>query len=75
MQVLPVKRRLLQRRSQNKNVFGIHKIRITSRSNGFSRNRILQRKSETSIQAKNSELKNAHGYDRAISYGITNMQM
>ena len=27
------------------------------------------------IEAKNSELKNAHGYDRAISYGITNMQM
>jgi transposase len=27
------------------------------------------------IEAKNSELKNAHGYGRAISYGITNMQM
>ncbi|MFV7235487.1 IS1182 family transposase [Flavobacterium sp. ZB4R12] len=27
------------------------------------------------IEAKNSELKNVHGYDRAISYGITNMQM
>jgi len=27
------------------------------------------------IEAKNSELKNAHGYNRAISYGITNMQM
>jgi transposase len=27
------------------------------------------------IEAKNSELKNGHGYDRAISYGITNMQM
>ncbi len=27
------------------------------------------------IEAKNSELKNIHGYDRAISYGITNMQM
>ena len=27
------------------------------------------------IEAKNSELKNAHGYDKAISYGITNMQM
>jgi transposase len=27
------------------------------------------------IEAKNSELKNAHGYDRAISYGIANMQM
>lgn len=27
------------------------------------------------IEAKNSELKNAHGYDRAISYGINNMQM
>lgn len=27
------------------------------------------------IEAKNSELKNAHGYDRAIAYGITNMQM
>ena len=27
------------------------------------------------IEAKNSELKNVHGYDRAISYGITNVQM
>jgi transposase len=27
------------------------------------------------IEARNSELKNVHGYDRAISYGITNMQM
>lgn len=27
------------------------------------------------IEAKNSELKNVHGYDRAISYGIENMQM
>jgi transposase len=27
------------------------------------------------IEAKNSELKNVHGYDRAVSYGITNMQM
>jgi N-formylglutamate amidohydrolase len=27
------------------------------------------------IEAKNSELKNVHGYDRAIAYGITNIQM
>lgn len=27
------------------------------------------------IEAKNSELKNVHGYDRATSYGIKNMQM
>jgi transposase len=27
------------------------------------------------IEAKNGELKNVHGYDRAISYGINNMQM
>ncbi len=27
------------------------------------------------IEAKNSELKNVHGYARAISYGIENMQM
>lgn len=27
------------------------------------------------IEAKNSELKNAHGYRRAIAYGIDNMQM
>ena len=27
------------------------------------------------IEEKNSEMKNVHGYDRAISYGITNMQM
>jgi hypothetical protein len=27
------------------------------------------------IEAKNSELKNVHGYHRATSYGIENMQM
>ncbi|KAA6305766.1 hypothetical protein EZS27_042579, partial [termite gut metagenome] len=27
------------------------------------------------IEAKNSELKNVHGYAKADSYGITNMQM
>lgn len=27
------------------------------------------------IEAKNSELKNVHGYDRATSYGIKNMEM
>ncbi len=27
------------------------------------------------IEAKNSELKNVHGYGRANSYGIENMQM
>ncbi|HZJ36365.1 MAG TPA: IS1182 family transposase [Gillisia sp.] len=27
------------------------------------------------IEAKNSELKNVYGYDRAIAYGINNMQM
>ena len=27
------------------------------------------------IEAKNSELKNVHGYRRAIAYGITNMQL
>jgi len=27
------------------------------------------------IEAKNSELKNVHGYGRACSYGIANMQM
>lgn len=27
------------------------------------------------IEAKNGELKNAHGFGRAVSYGITNMQM
>ncbi len=27
------------------------------------------------IEAKNSELKNVHGYDRAIAYGMANMQM
>ncbi|TCC96364.1 transposase, partial [Pedobacter hiemivivus] len=27
------------------------------------------------IEAKNSELKNVHGYRRATSYGIQNMEM
>mgnify|MGYP003519327368 FL=1 len=27
------------------------------------------------IEAKNSELKNVHGYNRASSYGINNMQL
>ena len=32
-------------------------------------------KNRYKIEAKNSELKNVHGYDRAIAYGIENMQM
>jgi hypothetical protein len=27
------------------------------------------------IEAKNSELKNVHGYGRAIAYGLANMEM
>ena len=32
-------------------------------------------KNRYKIEAKNSELKNVHGYDRAIAYGINSMQM
>jgi len=32
-------------------------------------------KNRYKIEAKNNELKNDHGYDRAIAYGIENMQM
>ena len=32
-------------------------------------------KNRYKIEAKNGELKNVHGYDRAIAYGINNMQM
>jgi transposase len=32
-------------------------------------------KNRYKIEAKNNELKNVHGYDRAIAYGIENMQM
>jgi len=32
-------------------------------------------KNRYKIEAKNNELKNVHGYDRAIAYGIKNMQM
>ena len=43
----------------------------------FQETEIYQEKSKHryKIEAKNSELKNVHAYDRAISYGITNMQM
>lgn len=32
-------------------------------------------KQQYKIEAKNSELKNAHGYGKATSYGLENMQM
>jgi len=36
---------------------------------------LLEASQENGIEAKNSELKNIHGYGRASSYGIDNMQM
>jgi len=56
---------------------------ITIKSNQHSQQMAFQEtdyykektKHRYKIEAKNSELKNVHGYHRAISYGIENMQM
>jgi hypothetical protein len=50
----------------------LHKEQITFQETDYFKEKAKHR---YKIEAKNSELKNVHGYDRAISYGITNMQM
>ena len=50
----------------------LHKEQIAFQETDYFKEKAKHR---YKIEAKNSELKNVHGYDRAISYGITNMQM
>ena len=50
----------------------IHKEQIVFQETDYYKEKSKHR---YKIEAKNSELKNAHGYGRATSYGITNMQM
>lgn len=50
----------------------LHKEQIAFQETDYYKEKAKHR---YKIEAKNSELKNAHGYDRALSYGITNMQM
>lgn len=50
----------------------LHQEQISFRETDYYKEKAKHR---YKIEAKNSELKNVHGYDRAISYGITNMQM
>jgi hypothetical protein len=50
----------------------LHQEQIAFQETGYYREKAKHR---YKIEAKNSELKNVHGYDRALSYGITNMQM
>jgi transposase len=50
----------------------IHKDQIAFQQTEYFKEKAKHR---YKIEAKNGELKNVHGYDRAISYGINNMQM
>ena len=50
----------------------LHQEQIAFQETDYYKEKAKQR---YKIEAKNSELKNVHGYDRAISYGIANMQM
>jgi hypothetical protein len=50
----------------------MHLEQITFQETDYYKEKIKHR---YKIEAKNSELKNVHGYRRATSYGITNMQM
>jgi transposase len=50
----------------------LHQEQITFQETDYYKEKAKHR---YKIEAKNSELKNVHGYDRAISYGITNMEM
>jgi transposase len=50
----------------------LHKEQITFQETEYFKENAKDR---YKIEAKNGELKNVHGYGRAISYGINNMQM
>jgi len=50
----------------------IHKEQITFQETAYFKEKSKHR---YKIEAKNGELKNAHGFARATSYGITNMEM
>jgi len=50
----------------------LHQQQIAFQNTGYYKEKIKHR---YKIEAKNSELKNVHGYGRVISYGIENMQM
>lgn len=51
---------------------GLHSQQIAFQETDYYKEKIRHR---YKIEAKNSELKNVHGYNRATSYGIENMQM
>lgn len=51
---------------------GIHREQADFQKTDFYKEKVKHR---YKIEAKNSELKNIHGYRRATSYGIENMQM
>ena len=50
----------------------LHKEQIVFQETEYFKDKAKHR---YKIEAKNGELKNVHGYGRAISYGINNMQM
>ncbi|WP_336838710.1 transposase, partial [Sphingobacterium siyangense] len=50
----------------------LHKEQMAFQQTDYYRSKSKER---YKIEAKNSELKNVHGYDRADSYGIQNMEM
>lgn len=50
----------------------IHKEQMAFQETDYYKQKMKHR---YKIEAKNSELKNVHGYARAISYGLSNMQM
>jgi hypothetical protein len=50
----------------------VHRQQTTFQETDLYKEKIKHR---YKIKAKNNELKNVHGYSRAISYGIESMQM
>ena len=50
----------------------LHQDQMDFQESDYYREKSKQR---YKIEAKNSELKNAHGYGKATSYGLENMQM
>ncbi len=51
---------------------GLHKEQMVFQESPYFKEKAKER---YKIEAKNGELKNAHGFGRAISYGINNMEM
>jgi transposase len=73
----PLKKGCYKEGAKSKTYSVIIKSTIHKEQIAFQETEYFKEKSKHryKIEAKNGELKNAHGFGRAISYGVTNMEM